>query len=482
MTSWDQGRPPARIARALLRASVLVTTAIGCLAAAGPASAGQIVWEKNSEIWAMDDNGQNQRPLITLADAPGMSYIGNPHLHPVGGQTVAFTGSTRQNSTTFGSRTYSGNNSTGIYRWTTGATVRLSPEPSRCETPSNACTTFQAEPEIAADGTYVFQAGIALGDGNSTDFSYRLERGSLTTGESTEFPTQCSNENSGLYYGAEAPSPNPVNPAEVAYAGCDPEPEGSDYGIWIKTASGSPTLIADSADTLSDPSWTLDGAAVLVAARGSGIYRVPRDGSSATLVFAGDASSPRDMGDRILFESGFELYAIPSSCSGCTTGAATQLTTGGDSGAAAWTSAPAFQSGGGGGGGGGGSGGGGGLDTTAPGLRLSFGRAKLAAALTRGVPLTVQLDEGATVRVKLSLKGVVARRYGLSGAKNAATVTIGQATKSLATGRWGLRVRIAKKHARKLRAARSLKLQATVTATDAAGNEGTKRRSVKLKR
>jgi hypothetical protein len=261
-----------------------------------------------------------------------------------------------------------------------------------------------------------------------------------------------------------------VNPAEVAYAGCDPEVEGSDYGVWVKTESGSPTLIADSSDVLSDPSWTLDGAAVLVAARGSGIYRVPRNGSAATLVFAGEASSPRDTGDRILFQSGFELYAIASSCNACTTGDATQLTTGGDNGAVAWTSAPVFQSGG------------GGSDTTAPGLRVSFGRAKLAVALARGVPLIAQLGEDARLRVKLSLKGGVARRYGLAGAKKAATVTIGQATKSLAAGRAGLRVKIAKKHALKLRRARSLKIQATVTATDAAGNKTTKRRSVKLRR
>jgi hypothetical protein len=432
----------------LLRASVLA--AIGCLMAAAPAWAGQIVWEKGSAIWVMDDNGQNQRPLVTLAEAPGMSFIGKPHVHPLGGQVVAFAGSTQDNSVTFGSRTYSGNNATGVYRWAGGVATRLSPEPSPCQTPNNACTTFQTDPEVAADGTYVFQSGIAVGNGNSTDFSYRLERGSLDTGESAEFPTQCSGENSGLFYGAEAPSPNPVNAGEVAYAGCDTEIDGSDYGVWVKTASGSPTLIADSGDALWDPSWMLDGSAVLVAARGTGIYRVARDGSSATLLFAGEASSPRDLGDRILFESGFDLYTIPSSCSNCTLSDATKLTTGADNDNPAWTSAPTFEL----------------PDTAAPGVSLAFGKAKLGAALARGVPLRVALDEAATVQVKLK-RG---------------KATIGKATKSLAAGGGKLRVKIAKKHARKLKDVRSLKVRAIVTAIDAAGNAATKRATAKLKR
>jgi hypothetical protein len=432
----------------LLRVAIPAAAAIGALMAAGPASAGQIVWEKDSDIWVMDDNGQNQRNLISYFDVPGMSFIGSPHVHPLGGQTIAFTGSTSANNVTFGSRTYGGNNATGVYRWSAGTTTRLSPEPSPCQTPGNACTTFHNDPEVAADGTYVFQSGIAVGNGSSTDFQYRLERGSLATGESSEFPTQCSGENSGLFYGAESPSPNPVNPAEVAYAGCDTGVEDSDYGVWVKTASGSPTMIADSGDALWDPSWTLDGEAVLVSARPTGIYRIARDGSSATLLFSGETSSPRDMGDRILFRSGSELYTIASSCNACTSADATQLTTGGDNGDAAWTSAATFEL----------------PDTTAPALGLSFGKAKVRAALARGVPLKLDLDEDAMVRVKLKLK----------------KATVGKATKALAAGRTGLRVKIAKKHARKVK--RKRKLQAVVTATDAAGNETTQRGSVKLKR
>jgi hypothetical protein len=477
------GRPSS-----VRRVAALTAAAVGCLVAAQPASAGQIVWEKggsgNAAIWVMDDDGQNQRPLITLGDAPGMSFIGSPHVHPLGGQAVVFKGSTTQNSVTFGSRTYSGNNATGVYRWAEGTTTRLSPPPSPCSTTNTGCTTFETDPEAAADGSYVSQSGILVGGSSSTDFHYELTRGSLATGATSEFPTQCSDD-SNVSYGPESPSPNPVNPAEVAYGGCDPEIEGSDYGIWIKTDTGMPSLIADSGEALRDAAWKLDGSAVLVVAADSGIYEVARDGNSARQVFAGEASNPRDIGGRILFESGWELYTLPADCNACTLASATQLTSGGDNGPGAWTSAATFPAGPGDGDDQDDQGDQGGeqVDGAAPSVEPSLpGRLKLRRVLKRGLAFDVELGEPATVRAVISVDGRAAKRLRLVRGARRGRVVVGKVSRSLPQGTTRLRVPVTKKHARKLRRARSLNLRLALTATDAAGNKGKARRTLKLKR
>src|SRR5205807_852088 len=75
--------------RILRRLTILA--ALGALAVAAPAHAGQIVYPSGSGIWVMNDDGSAKRELVDATQVPGMEYLGDPSVQP-NGTEVAFDG------------------------------------------------------------------------------------------------------------------------------------------------------------------------------------------------------------------------------------------------------------------------------------------------------------------------------------------------------------------------------------------------------
>lgn len=90
------------------------------LGAAGPAHA-EIVWSKNSEIWAMHDDGSAQRKLIAPVDV-GMTHLRAPMPAPTGA-TFAYTGDTNANRFTIVGLCGTSRTRTRARRRTTGSTA-----------------------------------------------------------------------------------------------------------------------------------------------------------------------------------------------------------------------------------------------------------------------------------------------------------------------------------------------------------------------
>lgn len=117
-------------------------------------------------------------------------------------------------------------------------------------------------------------------------------------------------------------------------------------------------------------------------------------------------------------------------------------------------------------------------DTTAPTVSASVGRTQLAAALAKGLPVTVNSNEAGSATVE----AVVSSRDA-KGLKVAATKVAARGKKALpAAGKHKVVVKFTKKAKRKFRRHRKLKLTLRVTVADAAGNKGAALRKVTLKR
>ena len=53
-----------------------ICVGVALLASAAPASAGEIVYQHGPDLWIMNENGANQRPLITAAQLGATSSTG----------------------------------------------------------------------------------------------------------------------------------------------------------------------------------------------------------------------------------------------------------------------------------------------------------------------------------------------------------------------------------------------------------------------
>jgi hypothetical protein len=131
-------------------------------------------------------------------------------------------------------------------------------------------------------------------------------------------------------------------------------------------------------------------------------------------------------------------------------------------------------------GGGGGGGGDGTVDAAAPAVSLAIVRARLGAALRRGLAALVSCSEACDIVVRVVLDRRTARRLGLSSAR---PVVVARGSRRLsAAGRARVIARFTSKAKRRLRRTRSVRLTIRATATDRAGNRGTKSRRVTLRR
>jgi hypothetical protein len=349
---------PASARKRLWRPAVVLAVALSvCLAAAQPAAAGQIVWNKgDSAIWAMNDDGSNQHQLTGLPPG-GISTVATPHTAP-NGATVVFEGITTQYAQQNGLHTYYGNFGFGVYKWEAGAATRLSPPPSQCG--GGTCEQSQADPEATTDGRFLFisvrnECNVGC-SGNPISNGYH-GFGSLSGGGFSDFGARA------CPYAGDGTT-NPANPSEMAYDGCwnsDSSNPASTPGTYAVIASGpnraGEHVLATDDQTIHDPSWNSNGTQLIDVETGDTpglvVYRSPTDN---TVVLndptggTGDSPfhDPRFAGDRIVFgyqpgDGTKDLYSIPASCAGCNFPAnATRLTTDGNNSQPAWTSVASF--------------------------------------------------------------------------------------------------------------------------------------------
>lgn len=465
------------------------------LGAAGPAQA-EIVWSKNSEIWAMHDDGSAQRKLIAPVDV-GMTHLRAPMPAPTGA-TFAYTGDTNANRFTIVGlcgtfpytyscpTTHYGFNGAGTYRWQAGTSTRLSGAPAYC----TDCTSTTSGPTPRADGSIVSTFMMCqgwLGGGAGGGQPYTCTSAIQAT--SGEVYDSCSDVADAV--------PSPVDGTRVAHVGC--QLGGTNALVTTgPSRAGERVIGCDGDSEQQDPVWSPGGDRVLVV-EGGGEPGIWSYSAQNTACFAGDMrhvlvapatgqiEDPAFLGgDRIIFTYERNLWTIPASCDGCTfAAAATQVTTDGtaDSPNAdpAWTSDPLVVpagGGGSGGSGGGGAGGGGGVtpaDTVAPTVQLSKTASSQRVGSSSRVAVKVVPSETSTVRVagKIVAPGkdpVLSAGPTPAPAGSTTTIKIKLGKKAMAALR------------RAWKAHRTLKAKLTITLTDAAGNAASTPRTITLRR
>jgi hypothetical protein len=119
-------------------------------------------------------------------------------------------------------------------------------------------------------------------------------------------------------------------------------------------------------------------------------------------------------------------------------------------------------------------------DLTAPEMSAEVASRKLAAAIKRGLGLTLGCSESCTLKAKLVLTRREARRIGLDAAGR---IVAGRNSETLAqAGTAELRVKLKKRVRKALRDEERVKLKLKVSAVDGAGNVATLTRTVRLRR
>lgn len=336
---------------------VAILAVLLCALGAAQGAGATIVWSKGGDIWAMNDDGSGQRLLIAKSAAPGMDSLRDPAT-TTSGATVFFTGETTRNKVTRTGlcgvfpfqyscfTTHFGFYASGTYSWSGGTVRRLSPDPAYCFN----CTDGVNEPEPRADGSYVGAFGHC--QGFLDDGSYECV-GSIVSSDGASDPAACNGETlSGDL--PEGPSPDPVAPNVIVYAGC--AGGGSPSALIVSGPNhGGERIIGCDDATQADPSWSPAGDSVVAAEGGTeaGLW-VYGTGPANNGCFTGQLrevlsapaevsfSDPRFVGpDKIVFAAQGELWTVPAGCSGCAfPSAATKLTAGGDNASPSWTSDP----------------------------------------------------------------------------------------------------------------------------------------------
>ena len=354
-----------------MKGRIMVLTAAVLALAAGSAQA-TIVYRHGSDIWVMADNGANPHALVTASQTPGMDQgLDQPAVDPNGGTVVAFEGTTHANSDFFNDTCYSGYyyscaithygfNATGVYTYSAGTITRISAPPKLCATP-DGCTTLDINPVPVTGGPIYFDANDYSGRLSQGDFvaSSHIYRMNLDGSARADYGTACDNA---IFLDTVAP--DWANPAQIAYNGCQ---DGSDYGLLTLGSGGTAGTVvgrtALASATFESLSFAPDGSSIvaydnsyrsgvndgglyLFSPAGSGapireLLVSPTDNTDPSFPGALRFSSPHFVGaGTIVFAAQGNIWSIPASCNACSFPAnATQLTTDGQDGAPAWTSA-----------------------------------------------------------------------------------------------------------------------------------------------
>ncbi len=340
---------------------------LASLALAPQAMAGQIVYARDGDVWTMDDDGSNQQLFISKADTPTfvdtgqgtieqVESLSEPSVDEPSG-TILFDGYYDSNPDPYPDFSC-GLHCTGLYTWQAGVITRISLDPANFPDIIN----FESEPEPFGDGTFAFANTICdtSGYGCASVEIETLSQGDTPEGghpTRTQWNTKCDDT---LY--VESPSPNPVNPAQIAYTGCDHYDSTAGRTIYEMLVSGrdrAGEIVVSSDDyNQRDPSWRADGQKLVAVEEGTnpGIYEFnPAATNSKRLVVAAPTNyvleSPRYTGDgRIVFQGktgasyDSNIYAVSAACNACAfPGGVTQLTFDNDSRTPDWTGLAGFD-------------------------------------------------------------------------------------------------------------------------------------------
>jgi hypothetical protein len=339
-------RPASRTTR---RRAVAALAALAVVGAALPAAApAQIVFVRDSEVWAMADDGTDQRRVIARGDlGTGAWVLAHPDVRP-DGTTIAFDG-TWDVRVAPGPVGACGNFCTGVYIWENGAVRRLSEPPLV----SPVATSFDAHPHLTPDGRVTSRFEYFQWDVTTLGWHFIGNGGAdrIRTLAGVGAPV---GDLGGACRTGDAPSdaaiaPHPATPGRYTFVDCL---AGTSWPLVVQDVGGAPVGLSFDDAPQSDPAFTPDGGRVLVVEGGAGpgIWSYPSpqpDPPVTTWVLDapdGVTSSPVVVGDRIVFAAQGDIWSIPGTCGmGATCrfpGDATRLTSGeaADSGPA-WTGA-----------------------------------------------------------------------------------------------------------------------------------------------
>ena len=181
---------------------------IALLASAVPASAGEIVYQHGNDLWMMNENGANQRPLITAAQA-GAGSLSWPSLDPGSGD-LSFAGTPAEGVCS----AYC----PGLYSYVGTSLLRLSPPASDCMTPVFfVCSSSDGQPnDTTANGQVIYEHAVFdedyLGAIGSESYQERALNG---TGEPS--PWAYPSEPPAGESGEGIDAVDPVEPDTIAY-------------------------------------------------------------------------------------------------------------------------------------------------------------------------------------------------------------------------------------------------------------------------
>jgi hypothetical protein len=344
---------------------LLIAAALGSVALAAPAHAGQIVYPSGTGIWVMNDDGSARRELVDVSQVPSMEHLGDPSVQP-NGTEVAFEG--RWNQASYEQNHWGpapgmcGGNCEGIYELINGNVSRITNAPFDCG--AQPCESQETDPRVARDGSvaYVFQTWVSEMGGSGwmpiqgqSDLLARDGAGA----NQIRWPTACDGTSSAgkEITDADVLAVNPLIPSQIAYANCrETTNDGScvvdwttaydviDSGASAGSAADDVTYhsladpnaqcLRDASTQIGDIDFSPDATHMVEphgGASGAGIYTYaagPNGGASATELLAIPNGwtfyGVRYIGSgRIGFTAGTSsdtigLYTIPTTCTPAT--------------------------------------------------------------------------------------------------------------------------------------------------------------------
>jgi len=323
--------------RSMVVPVVLVVALLGALA--GTAQAGQIVYRHGEEIWAMNDDGSGQHPLLTAAQVPGApptSELGGPDVFPNGGTNIAFEGTTLAYAAPAGSGPAGscGIDCTGVYVMSGGSIARVTDAPAPCGPAPAWCGSFATSPFWMASGNLLYENSIFTWEYSclffpcSWEFSaskYDIDVVAPAAGAGVGSPWSLEKEGNTI-----DARPDPADASKLSYIGAIFNCEHECVDPLYISAGGAPIRVVVD-DALKEASWSPDGARFAdVEGGGSpGIWTYPAAEESGGTTYVWALEDPIKAGNpfettfsyvswlgtsQIMFEADYNLWTIPASC------------------------------------------------------------------------------------------------------------------------------------------------------------------------
>jgi len=187
-----------------------ICVGVALLASAAPASAGEIVYQHGSDLWVMNENGSNQRPLITAAQL-GANSLESPSLDPTS-SNLSFQG-------TVYSSFLCSDNCPGLYSYVGGTVLRLSPAPLDCITIVDfGCGSSDGSPNVTTvNGRVVYNHSFYIDDLLGAVAGSKNEDRALN-GSGEALPWTFPSEPPTGEAGEGVDAADPLEPNTIAYA------------------------------------------------------------------------------------------------------------------------------------------------------------------------------------------------------------------------------------------------------------------------